>query len=70
MIALISIIHPSCYYPIDDISNISGIDIKESVHFETTKRGETEGLNADFTCVYLYSIIDSSVIVKKWTNRF
>ena len=54
----------ACYNPINDISNIFGTNIKESVRMETLKREELCGLNSDFTCVYIYSIKDSNIIIR------
>lgn len=54
----------ACYNPIDDISDIFGTNIKESVRMETLEREESSGLNPDFTCVYVYSIKDSNIIFR------
>ena len=54
----------ACYNPIDDISDIFGTNIKESVCMKTMKREESCGLNSDFTCVYVYSIKDSDIIIR------
>ena len=54
----------ACYNPIDDISASFGVSMKGEVHLETIKREESDGLNSDFTCVYVYSIKDSTIIIR------
>lgn len=54
----------ACYNPIDDISDILEMNIKGSMRMETMKREESCGLNSDFTCVYVYSIKDSNIIIR------
>lgn len=54
----------ACYNPIDDISDIFGMNINKSLCMETMKREESSGLNSDFTCVYVYSIKDSNIIIR------
>lgn len=54
----------ACYNPIDDISDILEMNIKGSMRMETMKREESCGLQADFTCVYVYSIKDSNIILR------
>ena len=54
----------ACYNPLDDISASFGISMKGSVHLETVKRDESDGLNSDFTCVYVFSIKDRNLIIR------
>ncbi|MCR4812926.1 MAG: hypothetical protein K5867_10095 [Bacteroidales bacterium] len=63
LITIFAFVFSSCYNPLDDISEISGMNVGGGVSLEMTERDESAGLDADFTSVYLYSINDSNIII-------